>query len=205
MKEGLDMNVKGKKVLLRALERSDMEELRSFHNDPEVGNLLGGWSNPISSEKQNKWYDQINSDDMNLRLAIETEEDGFIGVTTITDIDYKNRSASHGLLIGKRNMRGHGYGRDTVMATMKYAFEELQLNRLDGDIVEHNIPSYNLFIKKCNWKEEGRRRDHSFRNNRYYDRILVGILRSEYEELCEQTGYWKISEDSTETMEEVKR
>ena len=197
------MNIKGKKVLLRALERSDMEELRSFHNDPEIGNLLVGWSIPISSEEQNKWYDRLSYDDRNLRFAIETEEDGFIGVSDISCIDYKYRSASHGILIGKKNMHGHGYGRDAVMATMKYAFEELQLNRLEGDIIEHNIPSYNLYIKKCNWKEEGRRREYAFRNNRYYDNILVGILKTEYEELCEQNGYWKTSEGSG-ILEEVK-
>lgn len=185
------MNISGKKVTLRALEREDMEELRSFHNDPEIANLIGGWSIPISSEQQNRWFDQLTYDDRNLRLAIDTKEDGFIGISNITNIDLKNRSAHHGILIGKKNMRGHGYGRDTVMTTMKYAFEELQLHRLDGDIVEHNIPSYNLFIKKCGWVEEGRIRDHAFRNNRFYDRLIVGILKSEYDELCEETGYWK--------------
>lgn len=184
------MNITGKKVTLRALERADMEELRSFHNDPEIANLIGGWSIPISSEQQNRWFDRLTYDDRNLRLAIDTEEDGFIGISNITNIDLKNRSAHHGILIGKKNMRGHGYGRDTVMATMKYAFEELQLHRLDGDIVEHNIPSYNLFVKKCGWVEEGRIRQHTFRNNRFYDRLIVGILKSEYDELCEKNGYW---------------
>lgn len=185
------MNVKGKKVTLRALERADMEELRSYHNDPEVANLLGGWTIPISSEQQNRWYDRLEYDVLNLRFAIETEEDGFIGISTITNIDIKNRSAHHSILIGKRNMRGHGYGRDTVMTTMKYAFEELQLHRLEGDILDHNIPSYNLFVKKCGWVEEGVKRDFTFRNNRYYNQIIVSILSSEYEKLSEELGYWK--------------
>lgn len=184
------MNIHGKKVILRALEKSDMESLRSFHNDPAIGQLLGGWSHPISSEQQNEWFHRQAQDTRNLRFAIDTQEDGFIGIATITDIDLKNRSAYHGIIIGKKNMQGHGYGRDTVMTTMKYAFEELQLHRLDGDIVEHNIPSYNLFIQKCGWKEEGRLREHAYRNNRYYDRIIVGILKKEYEELCEQQDYW---------------
>jgi RimJ/RimL family protein N-acetyltransferase len=184
------MDVIGKKVRLRALERKDMEDLRSFHNDPEIGNLLGGWSHPISSEQQNLWFDKLAFDHMNLRFAIDTEEDGFIGISTITNIDLKNRSAYHGIIIGKKNMQGHGYGRDTVMTTMKYAFEELQLHRLDGDIVEHNTSSYKLYVGKCGWKEEGRKRDHAFRNNKYYDRLIVGILKEEYMELCKEGGYW---------------
>ncbi|MFC4712849.1 GNAT family N-acetyltransferase [Planococcus dechangensis] len=184
------MNIHGKKVVLRALESSDMESLRSFHNDPAIGQLLGGWSHPISSEQQIEWFQRQALDTHNLRFAIDTKEDGFIGVSTITNIDIKNRSAYHGIIIGKKNMQGHGYGRDTVMTTMKYAFEELQLHRLDGDIVEHNVPSYNLFVHKCGWKEEGRIREHAYRNNRYYDRIIVGILKNEYEELCNQQDYW---------------
>jgi RimJ/RimL family protein N-acetyltransferase len=184
------MDIVGKKIRLRALERKDMEELRSYHNDPEIGPLLGGWSHPISSEQQNMWFDKLAFDDLNLRFAIDTEEDGFIGISTITNIDLKNRSAYHGIIIGKKNMQGHGYGRDTVMTTMKYAFEELQLHRLEGDIVEHNIPSHKLYVGKCGWKEEGIKREHAFRNNRYYDRIMVGILKSEYLELCKEGGYW---------------
>lgn len=188
------MNVEGKKVTLRALERKDMEELRSYHNDPEVAHLLGGWTTPISSEQQNQWFDRLGFDNRTIRFAIDTVEDGFIGISTIVNIDYKNRSAHHSILIGKKNMRGHGYGRDTVMTTMKYAFEELQLHRLEGDILEHNIPSYNLFIKKCGWVEEGVKRDFTFRNNRYYDQIIVSILKEEYEELSNKLGYWKTSE-----------
>lgn len=184
------MNIQGKKVTLRALERTDMEELRSFHNDPEIGYLLGGWSHPISSDQQNKWFDGLANDPHHLRFAIDTPTDGFIGISTITNIDFKNRSAYHGIMIGKKNMHGHGYGRDTVMATMKYAFEELGLHRLDGDIVEHNIPSYHLYVQKCGWKKEGVLREHVYRKNQYYDRIIVGILKSDYDELCEQNNYW---------------
>jgi RimJ/RimL family protein N-acetyltransferase len=184
------MNIQGKKVTLRALERSDMAELRSYHNDPEIGFLLGGWSHPISSAQQDKWFDGQAFESQNLRFAIDTSEDGFIGISTITNIDFKNRSAYHGIMIGKKNMQGHGYGRDAVMTTMKYAFEELGLHRLDGDIVEHNVPSYNLYVQKCGWKKEGVLREHAFRNNQYYDRILVGILKREYEELCSQNNYW---------------
>ncbi|MFD1929255.1 GNAT family N-acetyltransferase [Sporosarcina siberiensis] len=184
------MNIHGKKVVLRALEPGDMEALRSYHNDPEIGNLVGGWSFPISSQEQMKWYDRTVSDTNNHRFAIETKEDGFIGISTLTNIDLKNRSAHHGIIIGKRDLRGYGYGRDTVMTTMKFAFEELQLNRLDGDIVEHNIPSLKLYTEKCGWVEEGRVRQHIYRNNRYYDRIIVGILKDEYEEVCKQNNYW---------------
>jgi len=73
---------------------------------------------------------------------------------------------------------------------MKYAFEELDLRRLDSDIIEYNNPSLGLYIKKCGWKKEGIRRKHAFRNNEIYDRVLIGILKEEYFELTQKNCYW---------------
>lgn len=84
-----------------------------------------------------------------------------------------------------------GYAVDTVMAIMKYAFEELGLNRLDGSMIEYNVASLKMYIGKCGWKEEGRQRNWYFRKNQYWDRIMVGITKEDYFELIEKNGYWK--------------
>ena len=63
---------------------------------------------------------------------------------------------------------------------MKYAFEELQLNRLYGSILENNKASMALY-KKCGWEEEGTLKESVFKNNKYIDEIAVGILRNKYE------------------------
>lgn len=184
------MNIRGKKVVLRALEPSDMEALRSFHNDPDVANMIMGWSFPISSYEQQRWYERVVTDPFNKRFAIDTEEHGFIGISTLTDIDPKYRRAFHGIMIGAKGLHGKGYGTDAVMATMRFAFEELGLERLDGEIVEFNEASIALYTKKCGWQVEGRRRHSVFRNNRWYDSLMVGILRDEYLRLIEETRYW---------------
>jgi RimJ/RimL family protein N-acetyltransferase len=77
------------------------------------------------------------------------------------------------------------------MATMRYAFEELNLERLDGSMLEYNQISISTYCgKKLGWKEEGRRRNYYFRKGRYWDQILVGITRQDYLELIERTRYW---------------
>lgn len=184
------MNIYGKKVILRAIEKEDLETLRNIMNDPEVERLLGGWALPVSKYEQQLWYENSIKNKETLRWAIDTKEDGVIGMTGLWNIDWKYRTAFNGIKIGNDRFRGKGYGTDTVMAVMKYAFEELQLKRLDGDIIEYNEPSKKLYCGKCGWKEEGIRRKHIFKNNKYYDRILVGILDEEYFELIENNKYW---------------
>ena len=72
------------------------------------------------------------------------------------------------------------YGKDVVFTIMKYAFEELQLNRLDGTILESNVASQKLYIDKCGWTVEGVRRNYIFKNNMYHNQLVLGILREEY-------------------------
>lgn len=179
------MNIRFGKIILRALEREDMELLRETINDPEMEKLVVGWSFPISSVSQNNWFDHIVADKSNQRFAIEYNGQ-FVGISTLTDLDWKNRSAFHGIKLINSAPKGAGIGYDAVVATMKYAFEELQLNRLIGGILENNIPSQRLY-KKCGWKKEGVFREQVFKSNRYYDEIAVAILRSDYFSWKEET------------------
>jgi RimJ/RimL family protein N-acetyltransferase len=186
----MGMYIRGKIVTLRAMEEDDQELLRQMVNDPEIEKMIGGYSFPISKFQQNKWFESNANDQNNVRLIIETEEDGAIGFANIVNIDWKNRTAFHGIKISNKKFRAKGIGTDTVMAVMKYAFEELQLSRLDGTIIEYNEPSRKVYCDKCGWKVEGIRRKAVFKSNEYHNELIVGILKEEYEELIKLNNYW---------------
>ncbi|SHJ79098.1 Protein N-acetyltransferase, RimJ/RimL family [Dethiosulfatibacter aminovorans DSM 17477] len=176
------MNLIGKRVILRALEIEDMEYLREMLNDPEMESAVIGWSFPTSKYEQEQWYKNMITDKNNLKFAIQSNEGELIGLATLGKIDWKNRKATHGIKLGKNTPKGQGYATDAVMAVMKYAFEELQLNRLDGSWFENNIASQNLYIK-CGWVIEGKVRKSIYKNNEYRNEVIVGILREEYYQL----------------------
>lgn len=183
------MNIKGKKVTLRAIEKEDLELMREMLNDPEMENLVVGWAFPVSKYQQERWYENNINNSTNLRFIVETENDGAVGLATLTDIDWKNRKAHHGMKLASKKSRAKGIGTDTVMAIMKYAFEELQLNRLDGSWFEENIPSKTMYMK-CGWKEEGKLRNYIYKKGKYRDLIVTGILKEEYENLIKKNNYW---------------
>ena len=184
------MNIVGQKVTLRAIEEADLPLLHRWANDPEIWRGLGGWHFPSSFESQKKWFASLASDYLNQRFVVDTADSGIIGTANLVDIDWKNNHALHGMMLGDKDIRGKGYGVDTIMAIMRYSFEELHFERLDGSMIEHNQVSLNVYLKKCGWREEGRRRNYYFRENRYWDRIDVGITRSDYFALLERTNYW---------------
>ncbi len=184
------MNIKGKKITLRAIEESDLELLHKWSNDTETQDMIGHLHFPSSMDYHKLWFQNLKNDQFNQRLAIDAPDLGIIGLSSIMNIDWRNNHAWHGVMLGNVDTRGKGYGVDAVMATMRYAFEELHFERLDGALIEYNTVSYSFYCKKLGWKEEGRRKNWYFRKGRYWDRIIVGITKKDYEQLIRNTRYW---------------
>lgn len=174
------MNLKGKKVTLRAIEKEDMEFLRNMINDGETEKYVVGWSFPTSKYEQEKWYENQILDKKTIRLMAEVENQP-IGIASINNIDWKNRKAGHGIKLYNEKVKRKGYGTDIVETIMRYAFEELQLNKLYTTILEYNEPSRKLYTK-CGWKEEGILRESVFKNNQFINEMCFGITKSDYED-----------------------
>lgn len=183
------MNIKGKIVTLRAMTKDDLKMICDMFNDPEIENLVVGWSFPLSYEQQEKWFENNMNDQKNFRFVIETPEDGAVGIATLTDIDWKNRCADHGIKLAKKERRSKGIGTDTVMSIMRYAFDELGLHRLEGSWFDSNVASKGLYTK-CGWKEEGVKREYVYKHGEWRDLTIVGILESDYRDLVKKNNYW---------------
>jgi RimJ/RimL family protein N-acetyltransferase len=185
------MNILGKILTLRAIEQSDLELLHKWANDPVTQDGIGEIHFPSSIDFHNSWFLNLKNSELSQRFVVDTPDDGIIGISSIVNIDWRNRHAWHGLVIGESSHRGKGYGVDAIMATMRYAFDELNLERLDGSMIEYNVQSIATYCgKKLGWKEEGRRKNYFFRKGRYWDQVVVGVTKQDYRELVDQTKYW---------------
>lgn len=185
------MAIFGKKIILTAIEQEDLPLLHQWANDSETNNLLGGWHFPVSLQDQQQWFNNLSVSSLNQRFAIRTHKKELIGTTNLVDINWKDRNAFHGMMLGDSKLRGKGYGVDTIMTIMRYAFEELGLQRLDTTIIAYNEISLNIYLKKCGWVMEGKQRNWYYRKNRFWDRIIAGITCQDYEKLVSKTKYWR--------------
>ena len=184
------MNVVGKKILLRAIEKTDHTLRQTWANDHQVQKMLGGWHFPTGLQDQERWLLSLSCTSNDQRFAIEIPSVGVIGTANLVSIDWKNRNAFSGLMFGESNFRGKGYGFDTLMTLMRYAFDELGLERLDTDIIESNTASLNLHIEKCGWNIEGRKSKWYFRHGKRWDKILLGITKERYFEILASNNFW---------------
>jgi RimJ/RimL family protein N-acetyltransferase len=174
------MSIRGTRITLRALEADDLERLHVWSNDEALWAMLGGWHFPTSREAQREWLGRLKSDTLNQRFGIETSEHGLIGTANLVDIDWKNRTAEHGMMIGFEHLRGQGYGREVIATVMRYAFEELGLERLSTTIIEYNEASLATYTGKAPWVIEGTQRQWYFRKGQRWDRHLLGVTAGDY-------------------------
>jgi RimJ/RimL family protein N-acetyltransferase len=186
------MHIKGKVLTLRAIERGDLPTLQKWANDPVTQDGIGEIHFPSSLDFHEAWFANLRTDRLNQRFVVETPEGAIIGISSVINIDWRNRHAWHGLVIGDSSHRGKGYGIDAIMATMRYAFDELNLERLDGSMIEYNAQSIATYCgPKLGWREEGRKKNYFYRKGRFWDQVIVGVTRADYQAVAAATKYWE--------------
>lgn len=75
---------------------------------------------------------------------------------------------------------GHGYTSEAVQAVIKFGFEEMQLNRVEADIVADNTAASNL-LAKLRFSFEGTRRQRGYMRSQFHDLQHYSLLRSEWD------------------------
>lgn len=171
------VNLKGDRVLLRAVELEDLDFLQDMINDSDIEKDVVGWSFPVSKEKQRKWYEKQLDSKEAIRFVI-TDTNELIGMAILDKIDWKNRSIGINIKL-KREKQKQGYGKESISILLSYCFEELNFHRIEANILEDNIASRKLF-ESCGLTLEGKKRKAIYKKNQYHDLCLYAILKEDY-------------------------
>ncbi len=172
--------LQGERVNLRAIERTDLPTFVRWFNDPDIVQHLTLYL-PMSLAEEERWFEQQLTDKSKHILAIETEDGIHIGNVGLHDLNWKDRNAVLGIVIGDKEFWGRGYGTDAVLTMLRFAFEELNLHRVSLIIYDHNHRAIRCY-EKCGFLDEGRDREAQFSGGKYHDDIRMSILASEFSE-----------------------
>ena len=172
----------GEKVRLREYRREDVQLAQAYINDYEVKRLLHpGIPYPYTYEDEMKWFENNSATKDIYSFAIETLEDNkYIGGCGINNIDWKNSVAVVGIFIGDKNYWGKGYGTDAMKILVSFIFDQLNIHKIKLHVFSFNQRAIRSY-EKCGFKTEGILRDEIFKDGKYHDDIVMGILREEYE------------------------
>jgi RimJ/RimL family protein N-acetyltransferase len=180
----------GKRVRLRAVERSDLPAFVNWLNDPEVREFLMVYS-PLSNEQEERWFKEILEQPVyNQPLTIEVREGESwipVGNCSFHVQDWRIRAAELGIFIGEKAYWGKGYGAEVMRLLLDHGFKILNLNRIYLRVYENNHRAIRAY-EKAGFVHEGRMRQAEYRNGNYEDVLLMSVLRSEWQGKEEDRG-----------------
>lgn len=177
----------GERVRLRAIEREDIPTFVRWFNDPEVRHFLLMYE-PMSKAKEEQWFEERLKAKDDFLFAIEAHtEHGWvhIGNLGLHNVDWKNRSATFGIVLGEKAYWGQGYGTDATRTMLGFAFRELNLHRVTLDVHDYNPRAMRCY-EKAGFRHEGTKREALFRDGRYHDVHIMSVLQHEF--LTDQPG-----------------
>lgn len=171
----------GRIVRLRPLEVSDLSALARWRNAPDI---FRWFSSPhmIAVSEQAAWYERYCADKTQRQWMIEELKDyEAIGTLALMHIDHHHQSAELGrVLIGDEARRSHGYAGEAVELLIRYAFEELNLQRLWLVVMADNTLGRQLY-ERCGFRHEGIARRAVWKTGAFRDLVMMARLRGEAE------------------------
>jgi RimJ/RimL family protein N-acetyltransferase len=175
--------LKGEKVVLRPVKRTDIEFFLKWFNDPEVTQYLSMYL-PMTEMGEEKFIESLGAtasgkDAMFIIEAIEGDGNKPIGCISLDNIHSKDHHAVFGIAIGEKDHWSKGYGTEATRLIIRYGFDQLNLHRINSFAVSFNERSLRLHLS-VGFTEEGRQREAVFKNGDYHDHVVFGLLRKEW-------------------------
>lgn len=180
--------IRGKKVELRPISLDDFRYQYFWRNDEETARLTAAsdamFYNNISEEKLEEIFQEVylNFDkNVEYEFSIYTYDDVLIGKCGYRELNLASRRCTVGITIGDKDYRNHGYGTDALRTLIRYLFNTMNLERIQLDTWSGNERAIRSY-EKCGFVLEGRLRRNDFIDGKYYDTIIMGLLKEEFKE-----------------------
>jgi RimJ/RimL family protein N-acetyltransferase len=174
--------LKGENIYLTALKEIDLPTLESWYNDVGFLRLYDMViASPQSQIELQDMLKEIRQASDRYIFALRNKSDNkLIGVTGFENILWNNGTATVYIGIGDISCRGKGLGSEALSLTMEFGFQELNLHRIQLNVLSYNAPALKLY-EKLGFKKEGTYREFIHRDGKRHDMYLYGILRPEWE------------------------
>ena len=177
----------GERIRLRAAEREDITAFLRWVNDADVTENLFLVS-PMSRFEEEQWYDAMMKRPASEHvLVIEVKDqspnDDYrpIGTCQFHNIDWRNRSAEIGIMIGEKTFWNRGYGTETMRLLLMHGFDTLNFHRIWLQVYDKNKRGIRAY-EKAGFQHEGKYRQAHYQNGAYFDVHLMSVLKEEWEQ-----------------------
>lgn len=171
--------IEGEKIYLRPFSDEDLSLVYFGKNNAEVRQSLFLF-NPMTMEQvANEILNMVSSKEAVLFTICRQEDNVQVGQTAFVRIDHVSRAAVFYIAIYDPRFWSNGYGGEATRLMISYAFDILNLNRIQLHVCSENEKAVAAY-KRAGFTIEGTLRQAMYHNDRYVDFYVMGILREEY-------------------------
>jgi RimJ/RimL family protein N-acetyltransferase len=208
--------LKGDRLYLRPLKESDItDEYLSWLSDPTVTRHLEVGIFPENAASVRQWLKGMQSGAAAFAFAIIDKATGrHIGNIALYDVNYvmhgvddgkpgwEHRNVGTGIIIGRKEFWGKGYGTEAHHLVFDYAFRHLKIHKVVHRPVGDNVGSYKM-VTKLGLKYEGVLRKHVFIDGEFRDIIVMGMFKEDYYNSKNPEGAFPDQNDSPAKVNEA--
>ena len=159
--------------------------LADQQSDSEAVRFLGYGidlpSSPYAAEQFVERYAEFNNRAERIMFSIERLDGELAGGINIHSMDRKNGTFETGTRIYRAH-RGRGYGFQAKVIVLRYAFYELRFQKYNIRCMESNEPMIR-HAARLGCQAEGRIRRQIYTDGRFFDELIFGLTREEFDEL----------------------
>jgi RimJ/RimL family protein N-acetyltransferase len=174
-------HLRGERLRLAIFDlEKDSEAFAQWGRDSEYQRLLNSGPSALFSAAATRGFIEKGLGENDLLWSIRLlPEEITIGFISLEGFNWQARSAWVAIGIGDPAHRGKGLGTEAMDVLMRYAFEHLNLNRVNLTVYEFNPRAVRSY-EKSGFVHEGRQRQWLNRGGQRWDMLFMGLLREDW-------------------------
>jgi RimJ/RimL family protein N-acetyltransferase len=177
---GRTRTLEGERVQLRRHNPKNYGLYAEWYGDPEVWNLTSWARAPLGRSAVKRLFEEREMSTTDDSFAIHPNgESEPVGVVSLMNLSEANLSAELSVIVGRPGDRSHGYGAESITMIVRYAFEDLGLNRVGLSVFDFNDAAIAIY-ERLGFVHEGRLRRAVKREDGFRDALLMSVLRDEW-------------------------
>lgn len=161
-------------IKIRKLKSKDIPYMLEWMHDNDTKKIFQTDFSSIGVSDIENFISNSFTENNHHFAIIDDKDDEYLGTISLKNIDYKNRNAEYAISTRKK-VQGTGVNKEATFIILKYAFNELNLNKIYLNVLSTNIRAKKFYIK-CGFTYEGTQKKQLLIENEYHDLEWYGIL-----------------------------
>jgi RimJ/RimL family protein N-acetyltransferase len=175
------------RLVLRRPIASDIADRLSLGRDPEIYRNLGADPRklqPLTDEQAKAWVENIASHPAAWVIEHQGRAIGEILIDNFVEADHRA-----GLIVGILDVSclGKGLGTEAIRAVAEFSFDVLSLHKLSMRVLSFNTRAIRAY-ERVGFVREGLERESALIAGIWYDDVIVGLLRRDFDALRGHMG-----------------